>query len=310
MKNQIKYKNFLGIDVSKDKLDIYDTRIQKTTTIPNTLKEIKKYVQRIEKQDDLLVVIDLTGGYEQKAADFMYQAGFCVHRAEGRKVKYFLRSYGQNAKTDKLDAKGLALYGEKMQECLRLYQPTDSRLADIAGRLFDLKLMIKQEKNRASAPKTDPYILKEIKHHIEYLESQTKSLEDTLEAMVMANESYRRKYEVLVGIKGIGRTTALTLLVVLPELGEVNRRQIAALAGVAPYAKDSGTLSGHRFVRYGRPMAKSALFMVALVAIKYNQRIHDFYVHLTTQSAKTKMLAITACMRKILIIANAKIKSC
>ena len=162
---------------------------------------------------------------------------------------------------------------------MRLYQLVDNRLGEIANRLFDLKSMLRQEKNCAAAPKTDPYILKEIKHHVAYLEKQIMSLEESLEGLVMSNETYRRKYEVLVGIKGIGRTIALTLLVVLLELGEANRRQIAALAGVAPYAKDSGTLSGHRFVR------------------------------LTTQSAKTKMLAITACMRKIIIIANAKIKS-
>lgn len=307
MINSHSFNTFLGIDVSKDKLDIYDSETQKSVTVPNTLKGIRGYLKTLDFSPSRLVVIDLTGGYEHLAVNLFYQAKFCIHRAEGRRVKYFLKSFGQQAKTDSLDAKGLALYGEKMGDRLRLYQPVDGRLLELSGRLFDLKAMAQVEKNRAQAPKVPKSLVHQIQEHIAYLEKNIANLEKALEAIILEDEVLRRKYEVLMSIKGIGKTTAITLLAVLPELGEVNRRKIAALAGVAPYAKDSGTLSGHRFVRYGRPVAKSALFMAALVSIRYDQRIQNFYNSLIN-NAKPKMVSITASMRKILIIANAKIK--
>ena len=309
MQEAPKFNHFLGIDVSKEKLDIYETKTKSYITIPNTQKDLKRFIKTQTQQSDLLVVIDLTGGYEQKAADLFYQAGFCVHRAEGRRVKYFLRAIGQNAKTDKIDAKGLALYGEKTQERLQLYTPVNGQLLELSGRLSDLKHMFVQEKNRHQAPKNSPVIRRQIARHLMFLQKEIAALEEELFGLVMQDKELKQKYDVLVSFKGIGATTALSLLAFLPELGVLNRRQIAALSGVAPYAKDSGALSGYRRVGVGRPNVKKALFLSALVAIRYNSQIKRKYEHLTQIAAKKKMVAITACMRKIIITLNAKIKS-
>lgn len=309
MQNTLKFNHFLGIDVSKNKLDIYNTKTKTYITVSNTIKEIKAFIKTQTPTSDLLVVIDLTGGYEQKAADLFYQAGFCVHRAEGRRVKYFLRAIGQNAKTDKIDAKGLALYAQKTQETLQLYTPINGQLLALSGRLADLKAISAQEKNRFQAPKNSTFVRKQIIKHIAFLEKEIAVLEAQLLALVMQDEDLKQKYELLTAFKGIGPTTALTLLAFLPELGVLNRRQIAALAGVAPYAKDSGTLSGYRRVCAGRATVKKALFIVALVAIRYNPAIRQKYEHLTQSAAKKKMVALTACMRKIIVILNAQIKS-
>lgn len=309
MQNELNFKHFLGIDVSKNKLDIYDTKTKSYTTVSNTLKDIKAFIKTQTPTSDLLVVIDLTGGYEQKAVDLFYQAGFCVHRAEGRRVKYFLRAIGQNAKTDKTDAKGLALYAEKTQETLQLYTPTNGQLLELSGRLADLKQMLAQENNRHQAPKNSSGIRKQIAKHIAFLQKEIDLLEAQLSALVLQDKILKQKYELLTSFKGIGATTALTLLAFLPELGVLNRRQIAALAGVAPYAKDSGTLAGYRRVGIGRPNVKKTLFIIALVAIRHNLPIRRKYEYLTQVAAKKKMVAITACMRKIVISLNAKFKS-
>ncbi len=308
MQNESNFKYFLGIDVSKHKLDIYNSQTETYTSIKNTKKDILEFVSEIEPRDDLLVVIDLTGGYEQKAVDIFYQKAFCVHRAEGRRVKAFLRAFGQKAKTDKLDAFGLALYGNKAQETLALYQPHNQELYEYYARLNDLKDIHQQEKNRLEAPKLPLWMKKQILQHLSYLDKQINFLEQQILFVINSNEETKKVFNIISNYKGVGVKTAITLICCLPELGKVNRRQIAALAGVAPYAKDSGTLSGHRFVRYGRPEVKKALFLSALVASRYNPQISLFYTRLTQKSAKSKLLAIVACMRKIIITLNALVK--
>lgn len=308
MVDKNKFKKFLGIDVAKKKVDIFNSQTGEFTQVLNTKKNIRNFIKTIEVQDDLLVVIDLTGGYEQICVDVFYELGFNIHRAEGRRIKAFLKCYGQFAKTDKLDAKALALYGEKMQEKLFLYTPKNNQISEYLERISDLAQIVQQEKNRFQAPKV-PLIVKEtIQVVINTLSEQIKQLETLVRETVIYDEELKQRYDVLTSVKGVGEKTAFILLGLLPELGFMNRRQIAALAGVAPYAKDSGSLSGHRFVKYGRPKVKKALFMAALVATRFNTRIKEFYEHLLTKNNKKKMVAITACMRKILIILNAKLK--
>ncbi len=308
MQNEQKYKHFLGIDVSKDKLDIYNSQTDTYHTIKNTKKDIEAFVAELKSNDNLLIVIDLTGGYEQKAVDVFYQKAFCVHRADGRRVKYFLRGFNQKAKTDKLDAYGLALYGQKMQETLNLYEPIDTELYTYYARFNDLRQIHQQEKNRLQAPKNPTWMKQQIKELLQYLEKQMKLLETQIIETIQMRKETRQVYDTIIKYKGVGVKTAIMIVCCLPELGKLNRRQIAALAGVAPYAKDSGKSSGYRFIKYGRPEIKTALFLCALSAKRYNPCIRQFFERLTEQSGKKKMVAMMACARKIIITLNALVK--
>lgn len=305
--SESKIKSFIGIDVSKDKLDIFNSATGEIYSIDNTKAEILKYIKALVLSEDLYVVIDLTGGYEALCVKMFYEHGFNVIRAEGRKVKSFARALGINAKTDKIDAQVLAQYGDKCFEHLRLYKHYDNTLRKLVMRLYDLKSSLQQEKNRLKMPDNIGYIGNSIKRMIKFLEEEISSLEILIKQKIMADKILSKKYKILTAQKGIGDKVAFILLGLLPELGFLNRRQIAALAGVAPYAKDSGTLSGYRRTRTGRVEVKKALFIAALVAIRYDSKMKHFYEELLNR-AKPKMVAVTAVMRKLVVLLNAKTK--
>lgn len=300
-------KTFIGIDVSKYKLDIFNSSTGEFVEIDNSKAEIRKYIRALVLSEDLYVIIDLTGGYEALCVNEFYAKGFKVIRAEGRKVKSFARALGINAKTDKIDAHILAQYGEKCFESLRLYKPYNNQIKKLVMRLGDIKLLLQQEKNRLKAPDNMPIVTKSIKLFISVYEKEIKTLETEIEALIKQDAVLAKKYALMTEQKGIGKKVAFILLGLLPELGYLNRRQIAALAGVAPFAKDSGTLSGYRRTRTGRTDVKKALFIAALVAVKHDKKLSAFYTDLTGRGKK-KLVAITAVMRKIIIILNAKSK--
>lgn len=308
MINNKTFNNFVGIDVSKDTLDISVSG--KNHSIENNKKSISKFIKSLDiNLDNSLVIIDLTGGYEHLAVETFYNSGFNVHRAEGRKVKSFIRSLGAKAKTDKIDAKMLALYGEKLQENLTLFTPKGNdldKIKTLSSRLSDLKEMLQKEKNRFKAPNNEA-IKKSCANIIKLLEKEIFSLDEQINLLIKANELLTQKKEIMLEQKGIGQVVSNTLIASLPELGQINRRQITAISGLAPYANDSGKYSGYRKTRGGRKEVKKALFIVALSAIKNDKKIKEFYDRLVA-NGKKKMVAITAVMRKIIIILNAKIK--
>lgn len=306
---EIKSKKFIGIDVSKAKLDIFNSSTGEICEIENSKPAIRKYIRGLEFSENLYVVIDLTGGYEALCVRTFYEQGFQIIRAEGRKVKSFARAMGIQAKTDMIDARLLALYGEKCFEHLRLYEGREQNwmLGKLVRRWEELKSIRQEEKNRLKAPDNSSFLKKSISRMIQFLDNEISGLEVLMKKEIEKDDKLYSKYKILVEQKGIGEKVAFVLIGLLPELGEINRRQIAALAGVAPYAKDSGTLSGHRFTRGGRPEVKKALFIAALVAIRYDPKIKNFYQTLLLRS-KPKMLALTAAMRKIIITLNAKTK--
>jgi transposase len=307
MEKSNRFKWFIGIDVSKGKLDIYHSGTGEFVEVANDFRSIGRYVKGLACDDQTLVVIDLTGGYEADCVDRFCLSGFAVHRAEGKRVKSFARAMGQLAKTDRIDAKLLAEYGDKMQDKLDLYPAFENALKPYVMRLVDLKDMLQKEKNRVQAPGQDAVVLKSIRAVIKHLEGQIASIESLLEGEVKKDRALFEKRDILVSQAGVGIKSAHVLLGMLPELGHVNRRKIAAIAGVAPYAKDSGNYSGHRFVRGGRKEVKKALFMCALVAARCDPKMKAFYEKLCN-AGKPKILAITALMRKIIIVLNAKTK--
>ena len=305
---KIENKIFIGIDVSKYKLDIYNSSTGEIRTIENSKSGIRKYLKTLEFSEETYIVIDLTGGYESLCVKMFYEKGFKVIRAEGRKVKNFSRAMGISAKTDRIDAKILSDYGEKCFEKLRLYTPYDSNIKKLVMRLSNLKDTVQKEKNRLKAPDNALIVSKSIKSTLKFYDKEITKLEKYIEEMIETNEALKRKYELLLSQKGVGKKVAFILLGLLPELGYLNRREVAALCGVAPFAKDSGTISGYRRTQSGRPEVKRALFLAALIAIQYDDKFKNIYASLL-ERAKPKMVAITAVMRKIIITLNAKIKN-
>ena len=304
---ELKNNTFIGIDVSKYKLDIFNSKTGEFIEIDNTKAAIRKYIRALELSEDLYVIIDLTGGYEALCVNEFYVKGYNIIRAEGRKVKAFARALGISAKTDKIDANILAQYGEKCFNTLRLYQPYNNQIKKLVMRLSDIKQLLQQEKNRLKAPDNMQIVTRSIKQLINIYEKEIAKLENEIEIIIENDEELRKKYKLLLEQKGIGKKVAYILLGLLPELGYLNRREIAALAGVAPFARDSGTINGYRRTGTGRIDVKKALFIAALVAIKYDEKMNLFYTNLTSRGKK-KMVAVTATMRKIIITINAKIK--
>lgn len=304
---ELKNNTFIGIDVSKYKLDIFNSKTGEFVEIDNTKAAIRKYIRALEMSEDLYIIIDLTGGYEALCVNEFYVKGYNIIRAEGRKVKAFARALGISAKTDKIDANILAQYGEKCFNTLRLYQPYNNQIKKLVMRLSDIKQLLQQEKNRLKAPDNMQIVTRSIKQLINIYEKEIAKLENEIEIIIENDEELRKKYKLLLEQKGIGKKVAYILLGLLPELGYLNRREIAALAGVAPFARDSGTINGYRRTGTGRIDVKKALFIAALVAIKYDEKMNLFYTNLTSRGKK-KMVAVTATMRKIIITLNAKIK--
>jgi transposase len=296
------YADFIGIDVSKNKLDVYATKNKKYYSVSNDKKGINSLLKLFEPSPDLLVLIDLTGGYEAIATDAFFKAGFSVHKARGLNLKQFTRSFGQKAKTDKIDAKMLTVYGAKMQESLRLYQPDDNQLKELVSRRQDLKDMLQKEKNRMEHFQ-DKAAKRSLSSSISFLKKQIEDIELEIKERIDKDKELKEKAKVIDSVKSVGDNTTMILLAALPELGRANRREIAALAGVAPYANDSGALNKRRMTSSGRPLVKKTLFMCALVAIVNNAAMRTFYKKLVS-NGKQKMVAIVAVMRKLIVIIN------
>ena len=256
-----------------------------------------------------LCVLETTGGYEMRLLLTLCEGGFAVHRAKTRKVKRFIQSYGNDAKTDKLDAKALALYGYERAQRLELFSPQSTQalaLFELVQRRNDLKQMVVAEKNRLKAPRAD-MIKTSCNAVLEVLNHQMTVITDEINALIEADSVLKGKKEVLKTIPGIGDIIANELLVVLPELGSLTRRKIASLAGLAPKANDSGQFSGYRCISYGRCGIKPMLFLAAMAARNSNSSLKTFYNGLVA-TGKKKMVALTALMRKIIVIANARIR--
>ena len=263
------YNNFIGIDIGKSEFVSFLKSNDKTKCYENNRRGFKKFLG--DHKDDLansLVVLETTGGYENACLNFLLDNNYNVHRADTRKVKNFIRSFGQHAKTDNLDAKALSLYGYERHDRLALYQKVDKNheeLKLLVERRQDLKQMLVQEKNRFQAP-LNRAIQAGIKTVFTCLEKQINNIEGSINKIIDENKDLSRKREILMTVPGIGPTTAASLLGLLPELGQLNRKQVASLCGVAPYAKQSGEKSAYRRTFGGRRNLRPLLFMAAMGA--------------------------------------------
>jgi transposase len=304
------YNNFVGIDIGKFEFVCRLHGSNETKGYANTEEGIEEFIKEYEVYlRDGLSILETTGGYEMALVMTLCHRGLAVHRANTQKVKSFIRSYGNDAKTDALDAKALALYGYERHKNLKLYEAQKEHMLDLyelTQRREDLNQMLVAEKNRLKAPR-----LRRVKASceklVETIEGQIKGITEEINELIESDEVLRKKKEILMTVPGIGEKVANNLLSLLPELGELDRRKIASLAGLAPKANDSGRYSGYRAVGYGRDGIKPSLFMSAMAARNSKTRFKEFYEQLIGRGKKKKV-ALTALMRKILITANARIK--
>lgn len=302
------YQHFIGIDISKNNFAAAQHGKKEVKTFLNNPAGFAEFCEQY--QDVLshgLVVLETTGGYELPLIRYLQKKQFSVHRANARKVKYFIRSYGRVAKTDAIDAILIAKYAFERHTGLDVFNENPQKmLVKLVQRRCDLKHMLIQEKNRRQAP--DQQDLKEsFDIIIAALELQIQKVEDDIDQLLKATPHFNEQKKVLETIDGIGSITAIQLLALLPELGTLNRKKIASLAGLAPQANESGTKRGYRSMKGGRPQVKSILFIAAMTASRSHSLLGDFYRKLVS-AGKKKMVAMGALMRKILIMANARLR--
>lgn len=298
---------FIGIDVSKATLDIYARPGGQRWQVNNDANGRKELVAAVQALQPTLIVLEATGGLELPVATELSAAGVAVAIVNPRQVRDFAKALGRLAKTDGIDSEVLALFGDKLRpEARPLKNEQQRALSALLSRRRQLVEMCSAEKNRLSTA-TDPSVCKDLKAHIRWLEKRLNDVDSDLDQMIRRSPVWKAKEDLLRGFKGVGPTVARTLTAELPELGTLNRKQIAALAGLAPFNRDSGTLRGHRCIFGGRAAVRSALYMGALSAIRYNPVIRALYERLI-QAGKPPKVALTACMRKMLTILNAMVR--
>ena len=296
----------IGIDVSKDWLDIVVTPSGETWRTENSEEKASVLVKKLEILKPERIVIEATGGYERLVTSKLYLAGLPVCRVNPRRVRYFARSIGQLAKNDKIDGKMLARFGEAVKPALtQLPSEQEQALSALLTRREQLSVMLVAEKNRiGTAPAK---IRPSLNEHITWLKKQLKDLDREIETFINDNDDLKQKDDLLQEVQGIGKKTSAKLIADVPELGVCDRKQIAALIGTAPYDHDSGYKKGHRAISGGRPDVRRVLYMATLAATRFNPVIKVFY-HRLLNAGKKKKVAIVACMRKLLTILNAIIR--
>jgi transposase len=297
---------YIGIDVSKENLDLAESVRKQVRRFHNTATGIGKLVDYLMTVNPTLVVMEATGGYEIPVAAALAEAGIPTAIMNPRQVRDYARSTGRLAKTDAIDARILVDFGAAVRpEARPLADVQTQELKEILARRRQLNEMITAEKNRLQRARGA--LRDHIKAHIVWMEKEMLDMDSALRHFIEESPMWREKDNLLKSVPGIGPVLSSTLLAELPELGRLNRKQIAALVGVAPLNRDSGKMRGKRSVWGGRAGVRAALYMGTLVATRFNPVIRRFYERLTA-AGKAKKVAIVACMRKLLTILNVMIR--
>lgn len=300
-------ETFVGIDVSKTHFDIAQHDQAASWQAENTEAGIATLVKQLQALSPTLIVLEATGGYELRVVAELAAAKLPVVVTNPRRVRNFARSTGKLAKTDKLDAKMLAHFAAALRpEPRPLPSEQEEHLTAWLTRRHQIVEMLTVEKNRLQTVR--PAMRSDVEEHITWLTEKLAKLDAEIDQFVQGSALWKDKNTLLQSVPGVGRITASTLLAMLPELGTLNRQEIAALVGVAPVNRDSGRKHGKRRIFGGRAPVRSVLYMATLSAKKYNPKIKKFYEHLL-QQGKEKKVALIACMRKLLVILNAMLRS-
>jgi len=298
---------FVGIDVSSKRLDVDTLPVSQPFSEANTDEGIASLTAHLQALNPQKVVVEATGGYEITVAYALYEVGLPVVIANPRTVRHFAKALGRLAKTDKLDAQILALYAQMVQPPVRpLPDREQQELGSLMARRRQLQGMIVMEQNRRRT--STPQVRPNIEQLLAYLRQLLKDLDREIQDVIRRSPLWHEDAEILMSCIGIGPKVSACLIAEMPEMGSLPRTKASALAGLAPMNRDSGRHRGKRMIQGGRPVVRQALYMAALVASKHNPVIRDFYQRLL-QAGKPPKLALTACMRKILVILNAMLKN-
>jgi len=306
--NNTMVEKFVGIDVSKSTLDVCVEPAVQTLHVTYDDAGIRQIADCLKDVSPALIVIEATGGLEVRIATELASQGLPVAVINPRQARDFAKASGRLAKTDQVDAAVLAAFAKAIRPQIRPLKDADTRaLDDMVSRRRQLIEMRVQEALRLGTATSKP-LQKSLKRHIAWLDKQITSVDNDLNKRLRESEVWRAKDDLLRGIPGVGAVTTLTLLAKCPELGTLNRREIAALTGVAPLANDSGKHRGRRFIWGGRADVRAVLYMAAISAIRCNNIIKAFADRLK-KAGKPPKVVIVACMRKLLTIMNAMLKN-
>jgi len=296
----------VGIDVSKTWLDIAVLPSEESWRIENTEKGIGKLIERLRVLPLDRIVVEATGGYEARLVKGLAEAGLPVSRVNPGRVRRFAQGMNWLAKTDKIDAKVLAQFGEKAQpRLLILPSEAEKRLSALVKRRKQVVDMLTAEQNRTELAETE--VLASIANSIQFLQNQLAELDAQIQDLIDQTPDLKHKQNLLQSVPGVGKVLSSTLVSQMPELGTCDRKQIAALGGLAPFNHDSGRKRGRRMIRGGRPFIRRILYMATLAATRFNPVIKALYDRLIA-AGKLKKVAIVACMRKLLTILNAIVR--
>lgn len=301
------FSRVVGIDVSKETLDIASAD-GRSAAIANTKAEINRWINSLIETANTIVVLEATGGYESLLVKLLHQRNIALAVVNPRQVRDFAKGIGKNAKTDAIDARVIARFAEVVRPAPQVAQSEgEIKLAALVQRRRQLLDLMNQEQNRIQQT-VDRDIRKSIETVLGSLKKQLKAIDTQIETAVQTDELNVRKIEILKSVKGIGPVTVSTFVAELPELGQLNRQEIAKLVGVAPINNDSGKSIGKRKTVGGRSTVRTVLYMATLTATRWNTTIRSFYQRLLA-TGKPKQVALTAAMRKLLTIVNALVKS-
>ena len=299
---------FVGIDVAKLRLDVHLRPSGERFTIDHGEEEVAALVGRLAALAPALVVLEATGGMEVRLAAALAAAGLPVAVVNPRQVRAFARATGRLAKTDRLDAAVIARFAEAVRPPVRPLPDEATRClgALVARRRQPLEMLVAERNRRHAA---EPLMHERLDAHLRWLEEALAEIERELDGAVRGSAAWRAREELLRSVPGVGPVSARTLLAELPELGSLTRRQAAALVGVAPFSRDSGRMRGKRAIRGGRARLRACLYMAAVAAARgSNPAIAGFYERLRL-AGKPAKLALTACMRKLVVTLNAMLRN-
>lgn len=299
---------FVGIDVSKSRWDLHVLPGDEHFGVTSDTEGLQEVIRRLAAHGCCLIVVEASGGYEQPLLAPLMEAGHQVARVNPRQTRDFARCLNQVAKTDPLDARMLARYAQTMQPRVLQREPEKQReLAALVARRSQLVQMRTMEQNRLGSAQSR-VIKKSVGGLLDQLRKELRSIDEQIAILIDDHEDWRRQAEVLQSVPGVGPQTSAVLLAELPELGKLDRQAISALAGLAPFNRDSGQFRGRRMIWGGRATVRCALYMATLSATRCNPTIRTFYSRLIG-AGKPFKLALTACMRKLLVILNLMIKN-
>ena len=298
----------IGIDVSKDSFDVFVHESSLHKKFEMNKGHMRKAMSWIKKHKPGLIALEATGGYERTLVSELATAKLPVVIINPRQIRDFAKATGKLAKTDAIDAAAIAHYAAVIKPAIRpLLNEQQQKLSALIARrrqLVDIRAVEKNHREQAYLPEVSA----SVEAMIQKLTAEIESIEAIITDIISSNPDMQNKIDQLTSVPGIGKTTAAVLMADLPELGTLNRRQIAALVGLAPMNRDSGQFRGKRMTGSGRKSVRTALFMTTLAIIQYNPKLKVFYQHLVDQG-KAKMIAIVATMRKLIIILNSMLKN-